>query len=312
MTAPRIGGGAAARFRQMDDSAFAHAINATRSRVDRRLGELLPDADAAPGRLAEAARYALLAPGKRFRPMMTLLAAQAFGAADGKVLDAACAIEMVHTASLILDDLPSMDDAGLRRGRPTTHKVFGEAIAILAAIGLLNRAFGIIAADEALGDLRADLAARLSEAVGFEGLVAGQARDLVDRDRIRAAADIDLLNHQKTGVLIMAAAETGAVAAGAGPEAVNQVGRFAREVGLAFQIRDDLIDVDATAEAAGKDTGKDAGMTTLVTALGPAAAAMAMERHLGEAWAALDLVGAGDSLLAHYARGLFEGRKAAA
>ena len=298
----------------MDDSssAFAHAINALRARVDRRLGELLPPADAAPGRLAEAARYAVLAPGKRFRPMLSLLAAEAFGAADGTALDVACAIEMVHAASLILDDLPCMDDAGLRRGRPTAHKVFGEATAILTAIGLLNRAFGVIAQDAALGAHRSELAVRLSAAVGFDGLVAGQARDLTDRDRARSPAEIDLLNHQKTGVLIMAAAEAGALAAGAGPGAVEAVGRFARELGLAFQIRDDLIDADASPEAAGKDTGKDAGMTTLVSALGPAGAADAMERHLDRASAALDEAGVGESLLAHYARGLFEGRKAAA
>ncbi|MDB5429949.1 MAG: Geranylgeranyl pyrophosphate synthase [Caulobacter sp.] len=298
----------------MDDSssAFAHTINALRVRVDRRLGDLLLPAEAGPGRLAEAARYALLAPGKRFRPMLTLLAAEAFGAADGAALDAGCAIEMVHAASLILDDLPCMDDAGLRRGRPTAHKVFGEATAILAAIGLLNRAYGVIAADTALSPARADLAARLSHAVGFEGLVAGQARDLADRDRARSPAEIDLLNHQKTGVLIMAAAEAGAMAAGAPAAAIEAVGVFARELGLAFQIRDDLIDAESGPEAAGKDTGKDAGMTTLVTALGHGGAAEAMERHLDAAWAALDSVGVGESLLAHYARGLFEGRKAAA
>jgi geranylgeranyl diphosphate synthase type II len=298
----------------MDDSssAFAHAINALRARVDRRLADLLPPAEAGPGRLAEAARYALLAPGKRFRPMLTLLAAEAFGAADGTALDAACAIEMVHAASLILDDLPSMDDAALRRGRPTPHKVFGEATAILAAIGLLNRAYGVIAADPALSPTRADLARKLSDAVGFEGLVAGQARDLYDRDLTRSPAEIDLLNHQKTGVLIMAAAEAGALAAGAAPTAVEAVGRFARELGLAFQIRDDLIDAEASPEAAGKDTGKDAGMTTLVSALGHGGAAAAMNAHLAAAWAALDEAGVGESLLAHYARGLFEGLKAAA
>jgi geranylgeranyl diphosphate synthase type II len=219
---------------------------------------------------------------------------------------------MVHAASLVLDDLPSMDDAALRRGRPTPHKVFGEATAILAAIGLLNRAFGVIAADSGLGAGRAHLAVVLSEAVGFEGLVAGQARDLYDRDQVRAPAEIDVLNHQKTGVLIMAAAEAGALAAGAAPAAVEAVGRFARELGLAFQIRDDLIDAEASPEAAGKDTGKDAGMTTLVSALGHGGATGAMQARLEAAWAALDEAGVGESLLAHYARGLFEGLKAAA
>lgn len=295
-----------------DTGVFANTINALRARVDRRLAELLPPAEAGPGRLPEAARYALLAPGKRFRPMLALLSAEAFGAADGTALDAACAIEMVHAASLILDDLPSMDDAALRRGRPTTHKVFGEATAILAAIGLLNRAFGVIAADQGLGACRTGLVEALSEAVGFDGLVAGQARDIYDRDQSRSTAEIDILNHQKTGVLIVAAAEAGACAAGASPDRVAAVGRFARELGLAFQIRDDLIDVQGSAENAGKDVGKDAGMTTVVSALGHAGAAAAMTGHLDSAWAALDDAGVGESLLAHYARGLFEGLKAAA
>jgi geranylgeranyl pyrophosphate synthase len=292
-----------------DDSV---EIEQLRAAVDRRLADLLPDRSARPPRLVEAARYAVLSPGKRFRPMLTLLTARAFGGETQAALDAACAFEMVHAASLILDDLPSMDDAALRRGRATTHREFDEATAILAAVGLLNRAFGVIAADARLPDAaRRELCRRLSDSVGFEGLVSGQALDLKDRDHIRTADDIDLLNHRKTGVLMVAAAEAGALIAGAPAAAVAAVGEFARRLGLAFQIQDDLIDAAFIAES-GKDLGKDAGMTTLVTVLGPQAAAAAVAGHLQAADAALAAAGAGGGMLARYAFGLFEARKAAA
>ncbi len=289
-----------------DDSAF---IEQCRAAVERRLAELTPER---AGRLGDAARYALLSQGKRFRPMLTLLAAREFGAEASAALDAGCAFEMVHTASLILDDLPCMDDAALRRGRATTHREFDEATAILASVGLLNRAFGVIAEDPSLStSLKADLLRRLSDSVGFAGLVAGQAMDLEDRTRDRSAADLELLNHRKTGVLIMAAAEAGALIAGATPDAVRQVGAFARHLGLAFQIHDDIVDVTGGADA-GKDVGKDAGMTTVVSALGLDGARAALEAHLAEAEAALLAAGARQRLLAPYVMGLFEARKAAA
>ena len=294
----------------MEDDAAV--IEQLRAAVDRRLAELSPERTARPARLAEAARYAVLSPGKRFRPMLTLLAAREFGGEPTVALDAGCAFEMVHAASLILDDLPSMDDAALRRGRATTHKAFDEATAILAAVGLLNQAFGIIAAQDALpASVRGELSRRLSEAVGFEGLVSGQAMDLHDRDLDRTSEDIDLLNHRKTGVLMVAAAEAGALTAGAPSTSVTAIGQFARHIGLAFQIHDDLIDAAVIAET-GKDLGKDAGMATLVTVLGVEGARAAVEGHLEEASAALARAGADDGLLARYAFGLFEARKAAA
>jgi geranylgeranyl diphosphate synthase type II len=295
-----------------DNAALVRTFEALRAGVDRRLAELAPPKGSAPDRLVAAVRYALLAPGKRFRPMMTLLAAAEFGAPEGAALDAACAFEMIHAASLILDDLPAMDDAGLRRGLPTIHRAFDEATAILAGVGLLNQAYAVIAADHALpGPLRADLTARAAHAVGFSGLIAGQARDLFDRDQARDAAALDRLNHEKTGVLIIAAAQGGAAIAGAPAVAVEAVGVFARHIGLAFQIRDDLIDAQGSTDGAGKDVGQDAAMTTVVSALGLAGARQAMEGHLAGAAAALGGVGAGD-LLGRYVGGLFAGRKAAA
>jgi len=292
-----------------DDAAF---IEQCRAAIERRLAELTPAHGGRAGRLVDAARYALLAPGKRFRPMLTLLATREFAAEPFLALDAACAFEMVHTASLILDDLPCMDDATLRRGRATTHQAFDEATAILASVGLLNGAFGVVAGDESLpAATRSELTQRLSRAVGFEGLVAGQAMDLEERAQQRTTADLELLNHRKTGVLIVAAAEAGALIAGAPSASVDQVGLFARHLGLAFQIKDDLIDVIGGTDA-GKDLGKDAGMTTVVSALGVDGARRAIADHLAQAEAALVAAGARQRVLAPYVMGLFEARKVAA
>jgi len=295
-----------------DNAAYLQRLEALRAGVDRRLGELAPRVGSAPDRLVEAVRYALLAPGKRFRPMLVLLTASQFGAAEGLALDTACAFEMVHAASLILDDLPSMDDAGLRRGLPTIHRAFDEATAVLAGVGLLNQAYAVVAADTRLDrGLRAEISGRIAQSVGFSGLIAGQARDLFDRDKLRDLPAIDRLNHEKTGVLIMAAAQAGARIAGASDAAVDAVGEFGWRMGLAFQIRDDLIDAEGSIEGAGKDVGKDAQMTTAVSLLGVAGARSAMEAHLAAGRAALDSVG-GCDLVAGYVGRLFAGRKAAA
>lgn len=297
----------------MDDQvAFLQRTEALHAAVDRRLAELAPPVGSAPDRLVEAVRYALLAPGKRFRPMVTLLAAAELGAPEGAALDVGCAFEMIHAASLILDDLPSMDDAGLRRGLPTIHRAFDEATAILAGVGLLNQAYAVIAADQSLpAALRIELAGRAAQAVGFSGLIAGQARDLFDRDQLRDPTALERLNHEKTGVLIVAAAQGGALVAGAPPAVVEAMGVFARHIGLAFQIRDDLIDAQDPIEAAGKDVGKDAAMATLVSTLGPAGARQLMEAHLAKASGALAQAGCG-GLLGRYVGELFARRKAAA
>jgi geranylgeranyl diphosphate synthase, type II len=169
----------------------------------------------------------------------------------------------------------------------------------------------IAAADGVAPEDRARLVAALAEAVGFQGLVAGQALDLAERNRPRTVAELDALNHRKTGVLMMAAAEAGALIGGADDDGRRELGEFARRVGLAFQIRDDLIDVEEGGEHVGKDVGKDAGMTTVVSALGPRAAVAAIEAHLDAADAALARAGC-DGRLRAFARSLFSGRKAAA
>ena len=221
-------------------------------------------------------RHALLAPGKRLRPILTLAVADLFGSRHAAVLDLACAIEMVHACSLVLDDLPAMDDARLRRGRPTTHLAFDEATAILAAFALFNRAYALVAAAGA--ELRqrrystADMAHHLAQAIGSEGLVGGQALDLEAREPDSAAAvDLERLEYihsHKTGALFLAAAELGAMAAEAPRRDLERVSRYAKNLGLAFQITDDLLDVEGSSEVTGKDSGKDVAKVTFVKLLG--------------------------------------------
>jgi geranylgeranyl pyrophosphate synthase len=226
--------------------------------------------------LVEAAvEYSLFAPAKRLRPIVSLMVADLLRAPPEPVLPAACAIEMVHTASLILDDLPCMDDAAARRGRPTCHVVHGEATAILAAFALQNRAFEILAegwpgAPEA--SVRAGVARELARAIGLDGMVAGQSVDLTTTDQAIDFQTLEFIHSRKTGALFTAAAELGAVAARAGAGERAAVAAYAKNLGLAFQIVDDLIDATGGAEEAGKDVGKDLKKTTFVSFSGVAGA----------------------------------------
>lgn len=277
-------------------------LAALRGMVETRLAALAPSTG--PALLAEAVRYALLAPGKRTRPVMSLLCARRFGGEADAVLDAACAFEMVHAASLVFDDLPCMDDASLRRGWQTVHRRFGEDTAVLAGVALLNEAFGVLARDSRLPDqLARRLTSKLSSAVGMTGLVSGQMRDLHEREGLDADALLRL-NHEKTGVLFCAAAEAGAVMGGASEREAAAVCVFARHVGAAYQIRDDLLD-GASLEAAGKDVGQDEGKSTFVSLLGRDGARRRMEAEKSAAMAALTSLGSpgllgafSDSLLA--------------
>jgi geranylgeranyl diphosphate synthase, type II len=245
------------------------------AQVEKRLPELLPPATARPEQVHRAMLYALTSPGKRLRPVLTLTVAELFGCRSPFVLDLGCAIEMVHAASLVLDDLPMMDDAALRRGRPTTHRVFGEAIAVMAAIALLNRAFALVAERaQQLGLSRytgEDLVHLLSLAIGSEGLIGGQALDLENHAGFNLE-QLEFIHSHKTGALFCAAAELGAMAADARRRDLGAITRYAKNLGLAFQIVDDLLDVTAEAAEVGKDVGKDAGKTTFVSLLGVAGA----------------------------------------
>jgi len=231
-----------------------------RALIDSQLDRLIPKESEEPIRVHSAIRWSLFAGGKRFRPALLLATGQTFGANADRLLRTACALEMIHTYSLIHDDLPSMDNDDLRRGRPTCHVKFDEATAILAGDALQTLAFQTIAEDEDLAPtLRVQLIAEIARAAGTpEGMVAGQAHDLAAESRDVAAAELELIHHRKTGALIRAAARCGALIAGAKEKELDAITEYATNLGLLFQITDDLLDVTATAEDLGKTPGKDA------------------------------------------------------
>lgn len=227
--------------------------------IDSELDRLIPKENEEPVRLHRAIRWSVFAGGKRFRPALLLATGQTFGAATETLLRAACAIEMIHTYSLIHDDLPSMDDDDLRRGRPTCHIKFDEATAILAGDALQALAFQTIAEDERLApEVRMRLTAEVARSAGTPlGMVAGQARDLDAESQTVDAQTLERIHLEKTGALISAAARCGAIIAGAGESELKSVTEYARNLGLLFQITDDLLDVTATAGEMGKTPGKD-------------------------------------------------------
>jgi farnesyl diphosphate synthase len=248
------------------------ALKTAAALVDGTLDEVLPQPSGLHARVPEAMRYAIFAGGKRLRPFLTLASASLFDVPQDRALRAAAAIEALHTYSLIHDDLPCMDDDDLRRGRPTTHRQFDEATAVLAGDALLTLSFGILADPKThpSGEVRSQLVAKLAEAGGFAGMIGGQMIDLLAPERDYGEADVILLQALKTGALFEFSCEAGAILAGAGEDDRRRLRDFARGFGLAFQIADDLIDVLGTAEQAGKAVGKDQeqGKATLVSLYG--------------------------------------------
>jgi geranylgeranyl diphosphate synthase type II len=252
-----------------DALRLAAAVREARRQIEEGLDRYLPPVAAAgagppacPPRLAEAMRYSTLAGGKRLRPVLCLLAAEACGgpAARAAALPAACALEMVHTYSLIHDDLPAMDDDDLRRGRPTCHKAFDEATAVLAGDGLLTLAFEVVARHVRPAPAAAGCALALAEAAGAAGMVGGQMADLQAEGRADAnLPELEAIHRRKTGALLRAALRMGAVAAGADPATCEALDVYGRAVGLAFQIVDDLLDVEGDEAKLGKRVNKDSG-----------------------------------------------------
>ena len=230
-----------------------------REQTDARLDELVPAETIEPSVVHQAMRWSLFAGGKRLRPALLLATGRAFGAATASLLDAACALEMIHTYSLIHDDLPSMDDDSLRRGRPTCHVRFDEATAILAGDALQTLAFQAIAEEERLSaEVRVRVIAELARAAGTPGgMIAGQAYDLAAESREVTGDELERIHRHKTGALFIAAVRSGAIIAGASGVEVEAVTRYGASLGLLFQITDDLLDVTATAEDLGKTPGKD-------------------------------------------------------
>jgi len=276
-----------------------------RERVNDRLGALVPPEDAPPEQLHKALRYSLLAPGKKIRPVMTILTATRLGADAEDALDPACAIEMVHTASLIVDDMPFMDDAEMRRGRQANHRVFGQDVASLAAFDLLSRAFGVMAGAAGIDDTqRANLVRLLSRTLVGEGVIVGQLHDLQSEERPADSAALKKMYEQKTGVLFVACSEAGALVAGVQRDWIDPIREFAMNMGILFQIVDDLLDRFGTLESTGKDVGQDDGKTTLVSVLGPDQARAEACHRLEAAERALEPLGAAGKPLDEMARSL--------
>jgi geranylgeranyl diphosphate synthase type II len=279
---------------------LAEFLADARRRVDEALDRLLPPIDpgpeaACPARLAEAMRYSVLGGGKRLRPVLALLAAEACGADPAEALPAACALEIVHTYSLIHDDLPAMDDDDLRRGRPTCHRAFDEATAILAGDGLLTLAFEIVARHVRPAEAAAACVRALAEAAGPEGMVGGQMADLEAEGRDDATVErLEAIHRRKTGALLRAALRMGAAAAGAPEASVRALEAYGRAVGLAFQIVDDLLDVRGDESKLGKRVGKDSGLGkwTDPGLLGIEGSAARAAELAAEAVAALEPLGA--------------------
>ena len=240
--------------------------------VERELARVVPESNGPASTLSAAMRYSLLGGGKRLRPILALAACEAVGGRLENAIGFACAIEMIHTYSLIHDDLPCMDDDDLRRGRPTNHKVYGEAIATLAGDGLLTDAFTIAArAPSAAGPLVVlDTLAELAEAAGSSGMVGGQVIDLLDEGRPVDLAQLEYLHSKKTGALFLTAVRGGARLGGADSAQLAALAEYARAVGLAFQVIDDVLDVESSTERLGKRTQKDqaSGKATYPAILG--------------------------------------------
>jgi geranylgeranyl diphosphate synthase type II len=288
-------------------------LDVQRRAVDSALEAYVPAAGRAPAIVSEAMRYSLFAGGKRLRPMLALAAAEAVaerldspaGDARALAMPAACALELIHTYSLVHDDLPAMDDDTMRRGRPTAHVVFGEGIAILAGDGLLTEAFGLLSrepsgspslAEDELNRRKLQVSAMVAEAAGAAGMVGGQAIDLQAAAPGAPALDATGLREmhtRKTGALIVAAALSGALMAGATEPLAAAISRYAVQVGLAFQIVDDILDVEGASADLGKTAGKDAaaGKPTYPALFGIEASRRLAADSMTRALAALDEAG---------------------
>jgi len=249
--------------------ALAKALGEAASLVNAAMVDLLPAPAPIYGRVQEAMRYAVFVGGKRLRPFLILEGARLFGAARPHALRAAAAIEMLHTYSLVHDDLPCMDDDDLRRGQPTVHKKFDEATAVLAGDGLLTHAFDVLAdpATHPSAEVRCRLIAALARAGGSDGMIGGQMMDIVAAEHSFGPDQVIQLQRMKTGALFEFSCEAGPILGEASADDRRRLRDYARDIGLAFQISDDLIDVTSTAEQAGKAVGKDQdkGKATLVS-----------------------------------------------
>ncbi|MFP6745406.1 MAG: farnesyl diphosphate synthase [Alphaproteobacteria bacterium] len=293
-------------------SGLAQALNGTAEDVVDTLARLLPAPNDLEGRVAEAMSYATLAGGKRLRPFLVVSSARLFGVDGEPALRVAAAIEMVHCYSLVHDDLPAMDDDDVRRGRPTCHIQFDEATAILAGDALLTYAFEVLAGAETHPDptVRCELVSGLAVAAGPAGMVGGQMIDLVAADNDLDLAGISRLQNLKTGALIAFSCEAGAILGEATFGHRKALAAYGRDLGLAFQIADDLLDVESTEAELGKAVGKDAdhGKATFIDLLGIDGARDYSRQLVDSAIGRLDYFGEGAILLEEAARFVIDRR----
>jgi farnesyl diphosphate synthase len=289
-----------------DAVSFPEALAQAAQLTDVVLDQLLVVPPGLEARVYEAMRYSALAPGKRMRPFLVLASARMFGVARRCALQVAAAVEMVHAYSLVHDDLPAMDNSDLRRGRPTCHKEFDDATAVLAGDGLLTAAFELLADRDTHGDpaVRVELVATLAAAAGAAGMVGGQMIDLIAEHQELDIGAITRLQRMKTGALIAFSCEAGAILAKAPHELRVALRGYAHDLGLAFQIADDLLDVEGSAAETGKPVGADAaaGKATFVSILGAPRARAQAELLIRQAVAHLDLFEQRAELLREAAR----------
>ena len=283
---------------QAPEHGFEHRARHYVSRVNTRLDQALASDSGIPEQLVDAMRYSVLGPGKRVRPLLTYASGELFGLAAERIDSIAVAVELVHAYSLIHDDLPAMDDDDVRRGRPTTHRKYGEAMAILAGDALQARAFEVLCQDLAgTGATGTRVIGWLAAAAGPTGMVGGQVLDLQAEGRRVDEAVLANIHRRKTGALIRAAIMMPGELADTVPETIRLLDEFADNIGLAFQIRDDLLEVDSDAAAIGKSTDSDERKekSTYPSILGADGARRRAEEVYGSAMAALDRLGDGAS-----------------
>jgi len=229
--------------------------------VDRKLREYFSPMAGPASVISEAMRYSLFAGGKRLRPVLCMAAASVVGGRERDVLPVACALECIHTYSLIHDDLPAMDDDDLRRGKPTNHKVFGEAIALLAGDGLLTDAFGLMAHGSVLEHYSAavllEVIRIVAEAAGSHGMVGGQVADVLSEEKEVEFPVVEYIHNHKTGAMIRASVLAGSLLGGGSEQEVRGLGKYGERIGLAFQISDDILDIEGDTNIMGKETGSD-------------------------------------------------------
>ena len=264
-----------------------------KKKIDKALQDYLPPEHAYPTIIFQAIRYSLFSEGKRIRPLLCIAAAESLGGSSDQVLPAACALEMIHTYSLIHDDLPALDNDDYRRGILTNHKVFGENIAILAGDALLTEAFHLLSHPDYLRDVsaetRLDLIHHISGAAGFWGMVGGQVMDVQSEGKKVDMEGVNYIHSRKTGALIIASIRSGAALIGASPEEMTGLLHYATDVGLAFQIKDDILNIEGERKRIGKNTGTDSsrGKATYPSLVGVEASKRRLRELFEEALAAI-------------------------